>query len=185
MGLIVQTPLETNVGDIESFYAVIPNYTVNRNTGYIKFSIAYFTDKKYYDLTKPSTLEETYKTITLPSDARFNPAQVLYGQNDDWNEISLPQYIETYFVNKEETEIPIYEKQEITKKVPYVSFDKEGNEIEIEREEIVEEEVIVDYKTEVKEVIDYKLVEKPLKFAYKHLSEILSVLLPKSKVKNG
>jgi len=85
------------------------------------------------------------------------------------------------YVEKLEKE-DILEEQEVSKEVPYVSFDEDGEEITLYRT-VVSKELVKVGETEVyKKVVDYGVIDNLQTFCYNHLVEKLSEVFPEDKI---
>lgn len=184
MGLVIENEIETNVGEVTNAYVTIQSYTVRKNIGEISFSIAYYTDEKYSKMSCHEYLEDLTDIIQLPVEATFNPIEVLYYKDNEWNTVSFPLNMKVKFTEKIETPILEIEKIPIEKEIPYISFDSEGNEIEKIRKKVVFEEVKKEIGKEERNKIDWSLVNNPLSFAYQKLAEELKKNMPDLKIKN-
>jgi hypothetical protein len=79
-------------------------------------------------------------------------------------------------------EVPVYETQEVTKEVPYVSFNEDGEEITLYRTVKQQEEVQIDTKEVTKKVIDYSLVNRLEEVSYEYLKEKLTEHFPEGSI---
>ena len=73
-------------------------------------------------------------------------------------------------------------EKEVKKKVPFITFDDEGEEIVKEKEITKLEKVKVGEKKEIKKVFDVSLVHNIFEFTYKELRKILSEQFPIEKL---
>ena len=85
------------------------------------------------------------------------------------------------FVDKE-IEEDIIEQQTVSKEVPYVSFDENGDEVTLYRTVKVTEDIKTGTKTEIKNVVDYTVVDRLREFSYDYLAEELAKVFPKKKI---
>tara|TARA_B110000902_G_scaffold154831_1_gene177710 strand:+ start:404 stop:961 length:558 start_codon:yes stop_codon:yes gene_type:complete len=185
MGLIIKTELETNIGSTDCAYVSIESYTVRKNTGQISFAISYYTNEEYVKESLPKYTEDIANILSISNDAKFTPHSVLYLKDKEWIEVSLPQNLKANFSKPIKT--PIFDTKEVIKEVttPYVSFDKEGNEVELLRttEKKIKEKTKIGEG--VKNEIDWSLMNKPLSFAYKILTEELKSIIPNLQIKKA
>lgn len=185
MGLTIKGIIETDIGDVKDPYVVISNYNVSKLSAEMSYRITYFSNKEHWESFLPSKISELSIPKELPSDARFSPGSILYECKEELVEVSLPEFFRIKFAEKKVIEVPIIEEQEVIKKIPYVSFNKKGEEITKYREEVVIEEVEVGKEKIEEEIIDYDLFNNPLSFAYSHLKKELETLLVGVKIKNN
>lgn len=182
MGLIIRSQLETDIGHIDSPYVVISDYKISKTSAEIGYRISYFTSKEYWKQSLPYEVSDLEIHRSLPLEARFSPSNVLYPHNDDgalrWVEVNFPQYFNIKLSEVTEVEVPIIEEKEVKKQIPYVTFDSEGNELIKYDEEIIIEKVEVGKEKVKKELIMHKYFDNPMEFAYNHLKQELSSLLP-------
>lgn len=185
MGILLKTEIETNVGIVKNAYITIPSYTVRKNTGEISFSVAYYTSEKYSRMGVAEYVEDIANLTQLPIDATFAPHQILCLENKEWVEVSLPQHLKVNF--SKPIKVPIFETKEVIKEVqtPYVSFNKEGNEIELLRTIKNKTTEKIKIGEVVKNKIDWSLIDHPLSFAYKHLAEELKNIIPNLQIEKA
>jgi len=185
MGLIIKTELETNIGTTDCAYVSIESYTVKKNTGQISFAISYYTNKEYVNESLPKYIEDIAQILSIPIEAKFTPHSVLCLKDKEWIEVSLPQHLKANFTKPIKS--PIFDTKEVIKEIttPYVSFDKEGKEIELLR--TTEKKVIEKTKIgeEIKNEIDWALMNEPLSFAYKILTEELKSIIPNLQIEKA
>lgn len=185
MGLTIKSTIETNIGDVNSPYVVISNYSVSKTSAEISYRVNYFTNKEYWKQSLPTKISELSIPKNLPPNVIFSPGTILYEYKKEWVEVSLPQFFRVKLSEKKSIEIPITEKQEIVKKVPYISFDENGDEITKHREIKVIEEVEIGKEKIEEEIINYDLFDNPIAFAYTHLKKELETLLVGVKIENN
>lgn len=185
MGIIIQNNIETNVGEIENAYVVVSSYKVLKTSQEIQYSIRYFSSKEYWEQSLPKTIEEASTQPDIPSNAIFSPNSILFENNEEFLDISLPSHFRLKPTKIKTISTPIFETQEQETIVPYVSFNREGKEITLERKVIKPVEVkIGENKTEQK-VINYDAFKEPTKFIYNHLKTELKSLLPGVRLKDN
>lgn len=185
MGLTIKTDIETNIGDVNFPYVVISDYKVSKTSAEIFYNINYFTSQDYWKMTLSSKVSELSIPKNLPIEARFSPGNILYEYDSEWIEVSLPQFFRVKLSETKIIETPITEKQEVIKKVKYISFDKNGDEITKYREEKVIEEVEIGKEKSEEEIINYDLFDNPINFAYSHLKKQLEELLVGIEIENN
>lgn len=185
MGLIIRSSLETDIGNVDSPYVVITSYKVLKTQAEIGYSVGYFSNKKYWEDSLPYSIEDIGNPKELPFESRFSPGGVIYPKDKEWVEVNLPTHFNVKLSKIKNVEVPILEDKEIIKKTPYVTFDKEGNEITAYEEEKIIDQVEVGKETVEKELIDYKSFDNPINFAYKHLKSELEKLLINIKIEDN
>jgi len=79
---------------------------------------------------------------------------------------------------EKEVNVGIFEDQTIEKEIPYTSFDENGEEITLYRTVAVKEKVKIGSKKEVKNIIDYDILNDLKNFSYNHLIGKLTEVLP-------
>ena len=106
-----------------------------------------------------------------------------YEQADyDGEEIEFKHYLKVNVAEEREIEIPIFEMQEVTEEVPYISFDENGDEVIKHRKVIKEKKVETGTYKEIKSVIDTKAFDDIYGYCYKRLYEHLIDIVPKDKI---
>lgn len=175
MGFILKADLETNLGPSQEVYARIEGMSYNKGTNLAMFQITYWVNKEHASRFNRTYLDEPFKNmIGLIQD------RVIFYSDEykDGIEIVLPQYIETHTVVEREVEVPLYETQIKEKKIPYTSFDEEGEELTLYRTVSTEEEVQVGVKKELKKVIDHSASGRLADFCYEVLKQELGKQFP-------
>ena len=110
--------------------------------------------------------------------------RILYYEDEESEglEILLPHMLEEDMAEEREIEVPIFEKQDITKEVPYTSFDENGDEITLYRSITSTQNVKVGTKVEIRKVIDIKLAENIFEFGYSKTKQMLESKFPVDKI---
>lgn len=176
MGLIIKNELDTSIGTITDLYAVVTQYRVHRRSGQIRANVEYFTSKQNYQLTLLKYIGETQPNNPIDGSQLLVEDVVCYDKKDKPTEVKLPIHLDYNFSIEKEVEIPIFEIQRTEEEVPYISFDKDGNEIKKLRNTIRHNQVQVGVDKKIENVIDWGLVENPLKFIYTRLKEDIQSL---------
>ena len=157
MGLKINAEIETNRGPTTELYFRIENWKINFTVGEIRFTTTVWLSKKYADQFLREFYDEPLRNATglvASKVVYYNDALRDGKECDIVNLHSLPMYEE------KQIEVPIYEKKEVTKELPYISFDEDGNEITLYRTVTSEEDVQVGADTVTKKVMDYKMVDR-------------------------
>ena len=180
MGLTIKVDLDTSAGSTDQAYIRIETCRINKVQAQLEYTTTCWVNKK-----RASKFYRKYLYDPLTNAGGMIKREVVYysdSEDLDGKEITLDNYFKVSTVNEVTVEEPIYEKQVVVKKVPYVSFDENGDEVEkikiVEREEDVQ----VDTISKKRKLIDYSLMEKPFELAYKHLKDELSKHFPEDKI---
>lgn len=170
MGYILEVDLETNLGPTEEMYCRVESFTFNKLTADLGFQVTYWLNKNLAIKANRIFIEEDVK-----NQKGIISNNVISFENDkNGEEILLDQFLVARASKLEEVEIPIYQTKKIKKEIPYISFDENGDEITLYRTIEVEDEIQIGSKKEVKEVIDYSLLENVYQFMYDKLRENLN-----------
>ena len=180
MGLHINVDLDTNLGPTNEAYIRIETCRINKVLAQLEFTTTCWVDK--------DSADKFYRTYLDDSFANSNgllTKEVVYYKNENdkkGTEVVIENYYKVSTVKNVTIEEPVYETKVVTKTVPYVSFDENGEEVIKEKEIETEEKVQVGTNTVEKQLIDYSLMEKPFEFAYKYLKSELTKIFPKSKI---
>jgi hypothetical protein len=179
MGYILEVDLETNLGPTEEMYCRVESFTFNKLTAELGFQVTYWLNRDVALKSGRIFLDEEIK-----NQRGIISSNVISFENDkNGKEILLDQFLVVKATKTENIDIPIYQNKRVKKEVPYVSFDEDGEEITLYKTVEYDEEVVVGSKKEIKEVIDYSLLENIYEFMYEKLLENLSINFEKSKIK--
>lgn len=179
MGLRLNVDLETHLGPTQEAYVEIDSIKLSRPNGRLRFSTTLWINKKASEKFYRETSENPQNGSTglLANNLLYFP-----DNNSDGEEISFDIHYNVEFTKPETKVVKIYEKRNTQEEVPYVSFDKDGNEItkyrvinKVEKVEVGEEEKIVNK-------FDYSVFNDPTSFIYDTLIEEYSKFLPKDKI---
>lgn len=179
MGLRLNVDLETNQGPSREVYVRIDNWKINRATADIVFTTTSWLDQSYADKFLRQYYDEPMRnSIGLIS------SKVIYYENDEseGTELLLDNLHKLPMAKEIDVEIPVYEKKKITKEVPYVSFDENGDEITLYRTIIQEENVEVGVNIEKKQVIDHTILNNLESVCYEELKLFYSQYFPIEKI---
>jgi len=179
MGYKLNVDLETSNGPSHEVYVRIESFTVNRVTSKARFQLTYWIDKEQASKFNRTYVEEEERPmIGLIRD------KVIYYENDESDGVEkiIPNLIEVDLAREEEVSIPILEEKEITKEVPYTSFDENGEEIKLYRTVTSIEKVETGTKKEKRKIIDPKLAENIYGFGYEKIKETLGEIFPIDKI---
>lgn len=179
MALRLEVDLESHLGPTQEAYVEIDSIKLSRPNGMLRFSVTVWINEQ--------SSKNFYKEhLDSPSNGAVGllANKVLYFENEesDGEEVELKIHYALPFTKKVVTEKVLTEKVKQTEKVPYVSFDEDGNEITKYREVI--KEVIIDKGTEevTLDMYDYNVFSDPTEFINNILFEELSKTFPKDKI---
>tara|TARA_B100002019_G_C21236759_1_gene583171 strand:+ start:763 stop:1275 length:513 start_codon:yes stop_codon:yes gene_type:complete len=127
MGLVIKGDFETERGQAEKIYVRLEQFTFRKLINRIDASFTYWLSSNDTD--------DNHKSIIN--------SFVLYDNNSEGDEINLPNSIQISTLEKKKELKPIYKIQKVEEKVPYVSFDENGDEITKYRAINVEKKVKV------------------------------------------
>tara|TARA_B110000285_G_scaffold229215_1_gene293579 strand:- start:173 stop:721 length:549 start_codon:yes stop_codon:yes gene_type:complete len=179
MGFVLNVDLETSEGPSQEVYVRIESLTYNKTTSEIRFQITYWQNRdKAIRFNRTYLQEEKNNAVGLIQEG------VIYFKDEksDGVQITFNQYMKVYTVVEEEVEIPIYENKQITKEVPYVSFDDNGDELILYRTVNLEEQVQTGTSKKVEQVISGGVLDDTFGFCYDKIYEELLRYFPKDKI---
>jgi len=180
MGLRLNVDLDTNRGQTNEAYIRIETVRFNRVQTRIEFTTSCWVNKEAAD-----AFDKKYVDDPLGSSVGLVTKEVVYYEDENdvkGTEVTIENFYTETISREENIEIPIYEEKEVTKLVPYVSFDENGDEVIKEKEVTKKEKVQVDSKTEIKQVVDFSLVDDIFEFTFNALKKHLSKVLPEDKL---
>jgi len=179
MGFVLNVDLETSEGPSQEVYVRIESLTYNKTTSEIRFQISYWQNRdKAIRFNRTYLQEEKNNAVGLIQEG------VIYFKDEksDGVQITFNQHMKVYTVVEEEVEIPIYENKQITKEVPYVSFDDNGDELILYRTVNLEEQVQTGTSKKVEQVISGGVLDDTFGFCYGKIYEELLRYFPKDKI---
>lgn len=179
MGLNIKGDFDTSYGSATNIYATIGSFHFKKYTGIVFFNYTYWINKNYAD--KYYIKYEGQDTIPEPT-GKLSERIVYYPEyNDNTIDYILPHGLEFFLGEEQEVEIPKVEKVEKKEQVPFITFDKEGNEIIKYREEItVTEKITEDSTFEIRNVLNLSKLNGIYSFGYDRLKEHLIGIFPES-----
>lgn len=175
MGFIINADLETSDGPSHEVYVRIESLTYNKVVNEVSMQLTYWLDQSYaLNFNRAYLDEETRNAIGLVQE-RF-----IYFEDDtsEGIEILLPHFLKVTTSEEREVETPIYEEKEVSKEVPYTSFDEDGEEITLYKTVKTVEKVAAGTKVEVREVIDTSVLDNMFGFVYGKVKEELLKWFP-------
>lgn len=179
MGFKLNVDLETSNGPSHEVYVRIESLIINRVTAKARFQLTYWIDQdNAIAATKIYTDEESRNMVGLIQE------RILYYEDEDSDgvEILLPHMLEEDIAEEKEIEVPVMEKQTVSKEVPYTSFDENGDEITLYRTVSSEQNVKVGTEVQIRKVINIKLAENIFAFGYSRIKTMLESKFPSNKI---
>lgn len=164
MGLLLNIDIDTHRGPSTKPYMRIDQITVQREANRMIVSTALYASKEDVTLKQ-----------NVPGDAIFYTNRASNGE-----QVNIPLSFRFNLAQKVNKIVPVYEKQMVIEKVPYVSFDPEtGDEITAYEEVKSEKMVKVDEKEELVDVDNFAMIQKDIfGLAYSKIREELEELFP-------
>lgn len=164
MGLLLNIDIDTHRGPSTKPYMRIDQITVQREANRMIVSTALYASKEDVTLKQ-----------NVPGDAIFYTNRASNGE-----QVNIPLSFRFNLAQKVNKIVPVYEKQMVIEKVPYVSFDPEtGDEITAYEEVKSEKMVKVDEKEELVDVDNFAMIQKDIfGLAYSKIKEELEELFP-------
>jgi len=179
MGFKLNVDLETSSGPTHEAYIRIDNYRFNKVTSEVVVTTTCWLDIHKAHSFNRRTIQEPLKNAV-----GLIGSKVLYydSEQSEGREVDIPNLFKGHIVEKQEVVTPKYDVKQVTKKVPYVSFDEMGEEITLTRTITETEEVKVGEDVEVKEVINPELLCDLYGFSYKIVKDKLKEIFPEDKI---
>ncbi len=164
MGLLLNIDIDTHRGPSTKPYMRIDQITVQREANRMIVSTALYASKEDVELKQ-----------NVPGDAIFYTNRASNGE-----QVNIPLSFKFNLAQKVNKVVPVYEKQMVIEKVPYVSFDPEtGDEITAYEEVKSEKMIKVDEKEELVDVDNFAMIQKDIfGLAYNKIREELEELFP-------
>jgi len=180
MGLRLNVDLDTNLGFTKNAYIRIETCRINKVQAQIEYTTSCWINKKSADKFYRKYLDES-----MPNAEGIITKEVVFYENTNdttGKEVSIKNFYKASVAEPVKELVPVYEEKEVEKVIPYVTFDKLGE--EIIKEKIVKSIEKVQTKEESKErqKINFKLFDNPFEHAYKDLKNQLSKIFPKDKI---
>lgn len=180
MGLRLNVDLDTNRGQTDEAYIMLETIRFNRANTRVEFTTSLWINR-----AAAHAFQKKYVGGALGSSEGMLQREVIYykdAKDTKGTEITLDNYFMADIAREEEIITPIYEEQSVTKMVPFVTFDKDGEEI-IKKKKITKlEKVKVGENKEIRQVFDPSLISNIFEFTYGELRKILSKHFPIDKL---
>ena len=183
MGLVIQADLETNQGPTKELYIRIDSWKINKTIGEITFTTTSWLNKRYADRFLRTYTDEELK----PAVGLVSAKIVLYDEkeNKEGLDITLNNLFKAPMTTEKVLELDILEDKQVSKEVPYTSFDDDGEEITLYRTIKQVEKVKIGTEEIVKEVFDYSPIDNLGQFCYEYLKNKLEDYFPAESIKDA
>ena len=180
MGIEVLVDLETNRGPTNSLFIRIDSFKVNMTVNEIKFTTTSWLNKDFGD----QFLRKYYTDDLKPAIGLTNGKYIYYPDaKAEGIEIELDNLFVVPMYKEENVTESVFELQKVTKEVPYVSFDSDGNEVTLYRTVESDEKVKVGETVNSKKVVDYNIINNLGYYCYDKLAEILAEVFGEYNIK--
>lgn len=176
MGLVIQADLETNQGPTKELYIRIDSWKINKTIGEITFTTTSWLTKRYAD-----RFLRTYKDEELKPAIGLVSADIVFYDKEDNKEgleIRLNNLFKPSMVVEKEIELDIYGDKEVSKEIPFTSFDENGDEITLYKTIKSTEKIKTGTEKVVKEILDYTIIGNLEQFCYEYLKNKLEDYFP-------
>ena len=168
MGLLFNLDTDTVKGSTKSLYCRISQITIQKEVNRVIISLSYY-----------SNLEKTE-----PVDSISYEVIVYDEENLEGKELRLPSVLKLDLTQKVVIKEPIYNKELVNERVPYVSFDEEGEEITKYRELEIEKNIKVGEEERELHISALDAIQKDIfQFCYNKVKEELSSIFPNIEIK--
>lgn len=178
MGIVIKADLETNAGPTNELYIRIDTWKVNLSVAKIRFTTTSWLNKKYAD----KFLREYADQPLRNSIGIVGTKLIYYPEEGEEKEFDITNLFDMPMHEDQLVEEPIYETKEVSKELPYVSFDENGDEITLYRTVKQEEKVQVGTEEQTRQVINYSLVNNLEQVTYEYLKKQLINYFPESSI---
>lgn len=182
MGLLIKGDIETNVGPTDSIYCKIESYKVMIPRAEVQFTVAYWQNKEESDNFTQVFIDGEGDDVSYSSKSIVKRDEILFYKGSTPTSVSLPMFFQYNPTIEKEIEIPIYEKKVVTKEVPYISFDENGDEIVLTREVDTLERVVTKIEKVSKKFFDREPLKDFPSFCYTQLKKDFDKILKENKV---
>jgi len=179
MGIRLQVDLETNRGPTNELFVRIDHIKINRTVAKVVFSTTLWLNKGLADNSLKKLADDPIK----PSIGLVNPKVIYYpNKKSEGLDAEFDDLYEIPLVVEKDIEEDILETTKVTKEVPYISFDENGDEITLYRTVQSEEKKKVGTEVITKKIVDYTVLNRIEEFCYNHVVKKLSEVLPEEKI---
>ena len=175
MALKLNIDIESHLGPTQEAFIEIDSIKLSRPNSTLRFSTTIWLNEK--------ASKQFYKTNLEDSQAGANGLlsnKLLYFKDSKCEgiDIELKNHFSTTFSEEQDIELPVFEKVITEIEKPYISFDKEGNEVTKYRKFKKIDKVQKGTETVKKNVLDYSVFDDPTQFIHKIMIEEYSKVIP-------
>ena len=168
MGLLFNLDTDTVKGSTKSIYCRISQITIQKDVNRVIISLSYY-----------SNLEKTE-----PVDSISYEVIVYDEENLEGKELRLPSVLKLDLTQKVVIKEPIYNKELVNERVPYVSFDDLGEEITKYKEVEIEKNIKVGEQEKEYHIPALDAIQKDIfEFCYNKVKEELLNTFPNIEIK--
>ena len=168
MGLLFNLDTDTVKGPTTSLYCRIDQITIQKEVNRIIISLSYFND-----VEKTSRIDSISYEVLVYEDS-----------DSEGKDIRLPSTLKLDLGEKVVIKEPIYKQELVQEKVPYVSFDSQGDEITKYREIEVEKNIKIGEEENEVLIPSFNAIQKDLfQFCYGKIKEELLKTFPYLEIK--
>lgn len=182
MGFIIVADLETSEGSSQNVYARIESLNFNRVEMKVQCQITYWESKRFADNYKRTTpAEDKPPTAGLIQERVINYTDEL----PEGEEVLLPHSVTFPIVKVEKVNVPLFETKTVSKEVPYISFNSEGE--EVIKTKTIETSTEIQIGSEEKEVemFNYDALNNLFEYCYINIMPFIQEMIKTSKVIKG
>lgn len=178
MGLVLNLEVETNRGPTQTLFFRIDSYRINSTVNEIIFTTTSWLSKEYADKTLRTYVDEPIH----PSVGLVSNKVIEYHTDENGKEVIVENLYKLQMSKISNIDEPIYEEKEVTKELPYISFDEDGNEITLYRTVTTTEKVQVGVNNKDRELVDHSFLDNLKLNCYNYLKKELSKIFPEDKL---
>lgn len=180
MGLVIDSHIETNKGPTNSLYFRIDSWKINKTLGDITFTTTSWLNKEHADKFLRNYYDEPLRAAIGLVSSKLIYYKDYKGEGIEYdidNLYKVPMYEEI------EVEEPTYGAKKISKEVPYVSFDENGDEITLYKTVTTTEKIQTGTEKSLKKVMNYSFINQLEEFCYDYLKGRLTQYFPETVIK--
>ena len=179
MGLKLNVDLESHLGPTQEAYVEIDSIKLSRVNGSLRFSTTFWLNesvsKEFYRSSIESNRSNAQGMLS-------NKLLYFSDEKSDGVEITLENHFNIPFTRLSEIEVPVIKKFEVEEKIPYTSFDENGDEVIKYRVEKRIKNKQIGTEKQKRNFFDYSTFSDPLSFIQEVLINEYSNVLPKDKL---
>ena len=179
MGLRINADLETSAGPSQEVYLRVESFRWSKVTNTLDFAISCWLNQE-----SAAKFSRTYADDKLSHAKGLLTPKVVYYSDDDAEgvEVEIKNFYNVSPTTSVIIEEPIFEEKEISKEIPYVSFDENGDEITLYRTKIEVEKVQVGVNKVEKEALDFNVSSDTIGYCYNVLLKELEKVFSKDNI---